>query len=35
MQIQEGNFSPEKEVEHNHEGSIGNLCNNEIEKKMG
>ncbi|HKI88994.1 MAG TPA: argininosuccinate lyase [Draconibacterium sp.] len=25
-QIEEGNFNPEKEVNHSHQGSIGNLC---------
>lgn len=28
--IEEGNFQPSKEVSHTHEGSIGNLCNDEI-----
>lgn len=28
--IEEGNFRPSKEVNHIHEGSIGNLCNEEI-----
>ncbi|PCI31875.1 MAG: argininosuccinate lyase [Flavobacteriaceae bacterium] len=32
--IQEGNFNPEKEVNHTHEGSIGNLCLDEINAKM-
>jgi argininosuccinate lyase len=30
MQINEGKFDPEKSVSHSHEGSIGNLCNEEI-----
>ncbi len=34
-QIREGTFDPEKQVEHTHEGSIGNLCNEEIQKKFG
>ena len=32
--INEGRFNPEKNVEHTHEGSIGNLCNDKIRKKM-
>lgn len=28
--IEEGNFQPSKEVDHTHEGSIGNLCNDQI-----
>ncbi|PCH76458.1 MAG: argininosuccinate lyase [Flavobacteriaceae bacterium] len=32
--IEEGNFNPEKTVNHTHEGSIGNLCLNEIKSKM-
>jgi len=32
--IQEGKFRPEKKLKHTHEGSIGNLCNGEIKKKM-
>ena len=30
MDIQAGHFKPRKEVHHTHEGSIGNLCNEEI-----
>jgi len=30
--IEEGTFKPSKEVKHTHEGSIGNLCNDQIEK---
>lgn len=30
MEIEEGNFIPEKKVTHTHEGSIGNLCNDQI-----
>jgi len=33
-EIQEGNFDPEKKVNHTHEGSIGNLCLEEIKGKM-
>ncbi|NGP88199.1 argininosuccinate lyase [Fodinibius halophilus] len=32
--IAEGTFSPVKEVNHSHEGSIGNLCNEEIKIKF-
>jgi argininosuccinate lyase len=32
--IAEGKFSPSKEVLHTHQGSIGNLCNNEIVSKF-
>lgn len=31
-EINEGNFRPEKKVTHSHEGSIGNLCNQDIRK---
>lgn len=34
MQIEEGRFSPIKKVNHTHEGSIGNLQNEQIEKMM-
>lgn len=34
MQVQRGEYSPTKEVHHTHEGSIGNLCNDEIAEKM-
>lgn len=30
LDIEQGNYKPEKNVRHTHEGSIGNLCNNEI-----
>lgn len=30
--IEEGTFKPIKEVKHTHEGSIGNLCNDQIER---
>lgn len=32
--IEAGNFNPETTVHHTHEGSIGNLCNDEIKKAM-
>ncbi|MBL3659088.1 argininosuccinate lyase [Fulvivirga sediminis] len=32
--IEAGQYSPDKDVNHTHEGSIGNLCNKEIEAKM-
>jgi argininosuccinate lyase len=32
-QIAEGEFEPSKTVEHTHEGSIGNLCLDEISQK--
>ncbi len=30
MAIESGEYTPSKEVAHTHEGSIGNLCNQEI-----
>jgi argininosuccinate lyase len=30
MDIENGSFSPDKNITHTHEGSIGNLCNDEI-----
>ena len=33
-EIPEGNYKPEKRVEHTHEGSLGNLCLKEIRKKF-
>lgn len=30
LAIEEGTFSPEKSVNHTHEGSIGNLCNDQV-----
>ncbi len=33
--IENGNFSPKKDINHTHEGSLGNLCLEEIRKKMG
>ncbi|HEX7410901.1 MAG TPA: argininosuccinate lyase [Bacteroidales bacterium] len=32
--IAAGTFSPSKEIHHTHEGSIGNLCNDEIRRKF-
>ena len=32
--IENGNFHPKKNLEHTHEGSLGNLCLDEIQKKM-
>ncbi|WP_143960895.1 argininosuccinate lyase [Litoribacter populi] len=34
MSIENGTYSPPTEVKHTHEGSIGNLCLNEIKEKM-
>jgi len=31
IDIENGNFSPHKEINHTHEGSIGNLCNDRID----
>ena len=31
LEIEVGNFKPNKELNHTHEGSIGNLCNDKIE----
>ena len=33
--VQEGKFTPDKNVSHSHEGSIGNLCLDNIVNKMG
>ncbi len=33
-EIAEGNFKPLKEIHHTHEGSIGNLCNEQIRQKF-
>jgi len=30
LDIESGNFTPDKNITHTHEGSIGNLCNNQI-----
>ena len=32
--IENGNFKPKKDIEHTHEGSLGNLCLEEIKAKM-
>ncbi|MBL6448063.1 argininosuccinate lyase [Fulvivirga sp. 29W222] len=32
--VQAGTYVPDKDVKHAHEGSIGNLCNEEIKEKM-
>ncbi|MDR3219723.1 MAG: argininosuccinate lyase [Dysgonamonadaceae bacterium] len=32
LAIEAGDFVPDKEIKHTHEGSIGNLCNEEIEE---
>ncbi|RYC51988.1 argininosuccinate lyase [Flagellimonas olearia] len=32
--IENGNFKPKRDIEHSHEGSLGNLCLSEIKKKM-
>ncbi|HPM11972.1 MAG TPA: argininosuccinate lyase [Bacteroidales bacterium] len=34
LDIKQGNFTPDKEARHTHEGSIGNLCTNEISEKF-
>ncbi|QJD94501.1 argininosuccinate lyase [Mucilaginibacter robiniae] len=34
LAIEQGNFNPNQEVNHTHEGSIGNLCNTEIAEAM-
>lgn len=34
MQVQRGEYKPVKKISHMHEGSIGNLCNDEIAAKM-
>ncbi len=33
-EIEEGNFVPDKNLAHTHEGSIGNLCNQAIKQKL-
>ena len=33
-QVQQGTYKPTREVHHTHEGSIGNLCTNQIKHKM-
>ncbi|UJH66264.1 argininosuccinate lyase [Allomuricauda sp. SCSIO 65647] len=32
--IENGNFRPKKDIQHTHQGSLGNLCLTEIKKKM-
>jgi len=32
LEIEAGNFTPDKQVNHTHEGSIGNLCNDKIKE---
>lgn len=34
LEIEEGHFTPDKNIHHTHEGSIGNLCNDKIEALM-
>tara|TARA_R110000868_G_scaffold80081_9_gene227683 strand:+ start:2024 stop:3304 length:1281 start_codon:yes stop_codon:yes gene_type:complete len=34
IEINEGTFTPKRDIKHTHEGSLGNLCLNEIRKKM-
>lgn len=34
LEIEAGNFTPDKQIEHTHEGSIGNLCNAQIQTLM-
>jgi argininosuccinate lyase len=34
QEIEAGTFSPKRDIEHTHEGSLGNLCLEEIKKKM-
>lgn len=34
LEIEAGNFHPDKQIHHTHEGSIGNLCNDEIKQMM-
>jgi argininosuccinate lyase len=35
LDIESGRFTPNKDIHHTHEGSIGNLCNDRIEAMMG
>ena len=35
LDIEAGRFTPNKDIHHTHEGSIGNLCNEKIEQLMG
>ena len=34
QEIQEGTFTPKRDIDHTHEGSLGNLCLEEIQLKM-
>ncbi len=34
QEIQEGTFSPKRDIKHTHEGSLGNLCLDQIKAKM-
>ena len=34
MDIEKGTYSPSTQVNHTHEGSIGNLCNDEISRQF-
>ena len=34
MEIQEGSFQPKRDIDHTHEGSLGNLCLTAIKEKM-
>ena len=34
LDIEAGNFTPNKDIHHTHEGSIGNLCNDRIQALM-
>ncbi|EAR00480.1 argininosuccinate lyase [Maribacter sp. HTCC2170] len=34
MEINEGTFTPKRDINHTHEGSLGNLCLDEIRRKM-
>jgi len=34
QEINEGTFTPKRDIKHTHEGSLGNLCLAEIRKKM-
>ena len=34
LEIEAGQFRPDKDIHHTHAGSIGNLCNSEIAARM-
>ncbi|NNE77789.1 MAG: argininosuccinate lyase, partial [Pricia sp.] len=34
QEIQQGTFKPKRDIEHTHEGSLGNLCLEQIREKM-